>query len=684
MPTLDPISTFSPSRFGQGIFGSTVFGPDRPTTVTEVKDQPYWARDPNVTTYYIASEDPGGDPVETTIAPNREALFSIEIHEVDGTLIEIVEDWVKLGQLKLTIDEPSTFGFSVKGDSAHIANLARPNTIWLRDRWGFIYGTYKIAKTLRRRNMDEFWFDVKCKDALEQLSREPVIDYDTGANKETTVQTISLTVSELLASQVQSPPVVFGHIDPAIGDKEFSFDAHDTSILGALRALQLLLPKNTRGYFYVDRNHRLNWRTQIGSHRANPITVGTGINAMSVDTDYEDLITRLYFYGRGDDRVSRVKLTDAGEEEEYIESDTVGTYGVVPRVIVDKRFRNPISALNAARRIISEYKEPEVRIVIPRIVDVAKADGARFPNAEDLMIGSLYPVIDTDQGVEANVFVTSLSYELDNPLPVSMTLTNRRRRLSDLLRTLYEQTAQPIDIMDGNRYPKHGRLLDGTEEEDDSPYPNAAFRPGDWKEPDPRPSFWDGDEWIPIGTLGDVAAVSAAIPSPGTDIQRHRGTLDAGANDGIYAREKHRHPGVPYYQAANKAGIDAITGVEANAIAHNTGDNLWFRRNDANDDWLLDQTFFATTKAGLPNLNSAYNAQAIGGVSGGVDEGMYVRIRGAWERLVVHYDTVEPFAPVGSLHTDGDDQVFAKSEAELIGGTPNVWIGITHFGAFIP
>jgi len=499
--------------------GTTVsWSDEKPDTVDKYYNRKYWERDRGGTYEGDASDNdadgtlttlpqtaPGGSVVTETIDSERTLIYSMEVRNANNILVNTFTQWFK-GKLKLEVDKAEVLTFSVIGTDSIVSDLVRTNRIWVRDRWGFLVGSYIIQKTKKRRvrASDAIFVDVVAKSAIVQMAREPILSYSTPKVITSmrdldivtpegfdwprvwvpTAYSVWTILQELFADQNQIPAIKIGHISPQIAQYETEFTAEDTTLLAAVKSLQNLLPKAIAGTFYVDANSRFNWRTRIGRW-GETIEVGKGLQGIESETSFEDMATRLFMYGDGADHNSRVKLTDRGanQDNEYIDSDTVGTYGIITHLKTDNRIKYPATLLRVAQRVLEEIDEPVVTVSIDAI-DLAKADTAGFDDINDLYVGSKYTVSDSSQGISVLVTVVSITHDLTNPLPVKITLKNRRTDISDIIERIIESMNPPVDVNDdGTLYPTIPRIVYGDETDPTSSryLPNMEFKDGDWK-----------------------------------------------------------------------------------------------------------------------------------------------------------------------------------------------------------
>lgn len=419
------------------------------------------------------------------ITADRRLFYRIEVHDADNELISNVPGWIS-GKLKIQVDKASELEFTVPIDSEGAGDLARPNTVWVRDRWGFVVDTFTIQKRRPYGTGDASYLTVNCTSAISQLGEEVVIEYDGGD------VTVGAHVVALLNLQEKTNALTLGTIDPEIADIATPLFASDTSIHNALLSLQAALPKDQRGHIYVDPQRRVQWRLLIGDQTEQVITRTSNVSGIQAETDYSQLYNRVYMYGEGNDPGTRLTLIDAGEPELYVENTTSQTaYGLRPLQKQDRRIRNSETLLRVANRILEEFGTPPVTVTVD-LLDIAKADNAPA-GWQDIFIGGKYRVVDTDLALDTSIEIVGIEVDMARPVPLRVDLTNQTRDLSDLLSRLIGALQQPLYV-DGDRYPTMGRNYSGGVTADN-------LRAGDtrWNDSEAQAEMYDGDSWEPMG-----------------------------------------------------------------------------------------------------------------------------------------------------------------------------------------
>lgn len=465
----------------------------------------------------ITVVDITGGVISLNITANRYRFYTIEVYDMDGDRVTAIPGWIR-GRLRRVLDKASELNFTIPYDAEGAADLVRPNTVWLRDRWGFVIDTFQIQRRRPTGTGDASYYEIECVGAVAQLGDDLVLEY----NAEST--TVLAHVTALMELQQRSNPLALGDINSEIADVELPFYAVDTNIHAALLSLQVALPRDLRGRFYVDARRRLQWRLVVGDDTEQVITRAANVASIEAETDYTSLVNRIYMYGEGQDAATRLRLTDAGEAEEYLDdAASISTWGLCPAMKLDRRIRYPETLLRVAERILEEFAEPPV-VVSVELLDLAKADDAPDGWA-DIDIGGRYRVVDTALAIDTSVEIVGIETDLARPVPVRVELANQTRSLGDLISGLVDALQQPLDV-DGDRYPTMGRNY--TDREARSP------RAGDTRWNTDRGQMYDGDSWEDMGggeELHYVEATKAELPSAGSVDVRSMGRVDGSGSD---------------------------------------------------------------------------------------------------------------------------------------------------------
>lgn len=475
---------------------------------------------------------PDGTVVLVPIYAHRVRFWRVEVYGEDGERVAYVPHIIT-GKLVRKLDQASTLEFKVAFDSEGAADLVRPNYVVLRDRWGFVVDTFQIQRRRPSGQGDASYVEIVAQGKIAQLGDEVVLQYEGN--------TVGITVGEhvaaLLGLQEKASVIELGIIDPEIADIEMPFYAADTSIHAALLQLQVALPKEFRGRFYLDAAGLFQWRMAPGDVTEQIITRGRNVQNITAETDYSLLVNRVYLYGDGLDIRDRLKLTDAGEPEEYLEdTDSIATWGLSPAIKADRRVRYPETLLRMATRILEEFAAPQVKVDVD-LLDLAKADD--IAGWHDIEIGGKYRVVDTTLGVDSSVEIVGIEVDFSRPVAIRVELANQTKSLGDLISSLVDALEQPLDV-DGDRYPTMGRNYSDRDPREaragDIRWNPGAGEGGDG---DPRAQMYDGEDWRDMGegsgggVVWYTATTKAGLPAASSVAETSLGRVTAGAQAGM-------------------------------------------------------------------------------------------------------------------------------------------------------
>jgi len=553
-----------------------------------------------------------GSVTSIAIEAHRRLFYRIEVYGQDGDKIATVPQWIS-AKLIRRLDTASTLTFRVAHDAEGAVHLVRPNSVWLRDRWGFVVDTFQIQRRRPMGRGDSSYYEIVAQGAISQLRGEVVLGY-TGDAVGATVQD---HVTALMDLQARDDALTLGTIDAEIGETVIPFFAIDTNIHAAILQLQAALPKAVRGRLYVDPKRRLQWRIVAGDTTEQVLTRGRNIYNIEAETDYDALVNRVYMYGEGQDVASRLSLVDAGEDEQYIEdTDSIAAWGLSPAIKVDRRIRYPETLLSVAQRILEDFAAPQVTVKLD-LLDLAKADEAPA-GWQDIDIGGRYRVVDSTLGIDTTVEIVGIETDLGRPVPVRVDLANQSKTLSDFISEIVDALQQPLDV-DGELYDSMGRNYTEVEA--------RAERAGDvrWNpgaggsaggipgggDGDPRGQMHDGTEWQDVGGgAGDADAVAVwyvedtldALPD---DVEQTAlGRVTTGADAGkVYIRDDLNTSWLEFAPVKLVLALPPIPSIGKSEVrwtsaGGGTGDDQNWIANAGDTKWTPTQRF--SNKSGVP------------------------------------------------------------------------------------
>jgi phage minor structural protein len=314
-----------------------------------------------------------------------------------------------------------TLSFSLPADDAKAAYLTKAyeikiyNTIKSR-----FEGIYILDDSTDKWSSSGSVIECNYSGVISQLVGEDNISYDTTSTPKTPTQ----IVTALLALQTNTTtPITVGTIQPTTS---FAIAVENTNILKALLEAVSYLG----GRIEVDDSRALNWYTDLSTTTpTREIRYQKNMIGVTRKRDYTSLTNRLYAYGYGETE-AQLTLIDAGEAHEYIEDATSqAAYGIQIKRITDKRIIHPTTLLLWAQKVLAEYKDP----IFSYQVDVANL--AVHPDfnfdLEDLEVGQIVRVVNSDISMNVNVKIVSVTTNLSDARNITVELANATKSLAD-------------------------------------------------------------------------------------------------------------------------------------------------------------------------------------------------------------------------------------------------------------
>lgn len=184
-------------------------------------------------------------------------------------------------------------------------------------------------------------------------------------------------------------------------------------------------------------------------------------------TDPTNLITRLYGLGYGEG-VNQLTIKSINAGVPYIDSSTIGTYGVIARIFADKRYESPETLKGAMDGILESNKVPKITYTV-KAADIYQITN---DSLDKFILGNLVQVDDSETGFSFASRVVSLSKSdiVSNPGDIELEISNKVEDINNTINNLevkssvnemYSQGATNIDSHDfqDNCDATHGALI---------------------------------------------------------------------------------------------------------------------------------------------------------------------------------------------------------------------------------
>jgi len=234
--------------------------------------------------------------------------------------------------------------------------------------------------------------------------------------------------------------------------RQFEYSWENENLLAALMSV----PKP------FDEEYRWSWNTSnypwtinlvpASNTRGPEVRAGRNMREMTFTEDPSHLVTRLYPLGQGEG-VNQLGIEEVNPTgEAYIDADTIGTYGLITRPWVDRRYEHAENLFEAAKNMLEQLKQPRVE------VSVAAADLKNISGVESdrFIIGRPVIIVDADLGINYDSRVIELQKPdvYGAPAQIGITIANQPQDIAGTIADLanrsrinevYSQGATNID-----------------------------------------------------------------------------------------------------------------------------------------------------------------------------------------------------------------------------------------------
>lgn len=317
-------------------------------------------------------------------------------------VVAVLDQWYG-GRWKQEANAPDVLEFSYPLQDAKASTLVFPNKVWLYESSSTIPSQkFHITRRRRAHGYTGEVLTIFAKDYSSQLAKEWIVEETSGA-----AVTVKSLVASWLAGQLAEHPIRLGTIHPSIGNETVSISIAIKSVLNAIHELQAMVG----GWFWVDAaSERFYWDRWRGERKGQQIRVQKNMTEMSVDEDYEQIVTRVYPKGQGTVPRHKVGIAAPG----YLEKNT-GTYGIIPFVISDPSIAESDRLADVAQSFLDRNSVPKKTYSVG-VIDLSQADLPVDFSFEKIQLGSLVRIINEQLGEEFESNILSIERNLDAPM----------------------------------------------------------------------------------------------------------------------------------------------------------------------------------------------------------------------------------------------------------------------------
>jgi len=348
--------------------------------------------------------------------------YRIDLFDATGARVAILQEAILTTlYLDTSTDAAPSLTLSLPVDdpkSAYISPLYYLK-VWNTQTSAYEFSVFKLLNPEIDDSSSTLEIKATYQGILTRLSDEHIEAYDTTSAG----APFADVISDLLAFQVNTPAITVGTLEIT---PNVAIAIESGNIYSALNSIR----DAYGGWFEVDSSYRLNWFADNTAPPQRRIERRKNLKAMTYSPQYDQIINRVYAYGKGETD-SRVTLIDAGEANEYIDDAASQTsYGIIARQYINKSITHPTTLLNYAQRILAQYKDPPYQYSVD-VINLAEVHGFEY-SFESLGLDTRVRVIDDLIHVDVNTSIVSMSINLLNPEEISIELSTIKNDLSDL------------------------------------------------------------------------------------------------------------------------------------------------------------------------------------------------------------------------------------------------------------
>lgn len=337
-----------------------------------------------------------------------------------------------------------TASFELPADSEKTAHCQPYYYVEVNDN-GLKVGMFRIInrQTIRRAN------EVVIKYSLEHVLASLLDSVLYGYHEVGGVGTYTEDVLEYILAEQNTTDWTLGRVDFT---RQFQYSWEHENLLAAMFSVPKPFDEDYRWTFET---HDYPWTINL---RTASTAIGPEINyehnlkEITKTEDPHNLCTRLYALGQGEG-VNQLNIKDVNPTgEAYIDADTIGTYGTITRIWVDRRYESDDTLYEAAVAQLEQLKTPRIDIKV-NAADLYKI--TRDP-IDKFELGKLVTVNDADLDIsyQARIIKLSKTDMIGAPGDIEVELANRPQdvagTIADLsnrarINEVYSQGATNID-----------------------------------------------------------------------------------------------------------------------------------------------------------------------------------------------------------------------------------------------
>lgn len=311
---------------------------------------------------------------------------SVIVYDSDLNKVAYLENAFAVGY-ELPLNSLWRASFSMPADDEKNAECLPLRFVEIYDN-GTRIDLFRITPTSARRSRDGQTIEYSCEHVLATLLDDVMFQYHT-------VGGLGVFTSDVIDYVLARQTVDRWQLGTESFARQFEYNWENENLLSALYSI----PKP-----FVD-EYQWTWNTSSYPWTLNLVEPASGVQAyirygynmqgVVKTTDPQDLCTRLYCLGYGEG-VNQLTIADVNGGLPYLDADTQGTYGVISRIFIDRRFDNADSLKARGEAILGELKTPRISYQ----VDASDLSSITDDPVDRFTTGTQVRVIDEELGVD--------------------------------------------------------------------------------------------------------------------------------------------------------------------------------------------------------------------------------------------------------------------------------------------
>lgn len=221
--------------------------------------------------------------------------------------------------------------------------------------------------------------------------------------------------------------------------RQFQYKWENESVLGALLSIPNIFDDT---YQWTFDTTSMPWKVNLKTLNMNGIPecyIRYKKNQTSIvrRRDTSRLCTRLFGLGYGEG-VNQLTISEVNDGQPYIDADTIGQYGVIAKILTDRRFEDANSLKAYMEKTLEQVKNPPTTYEAEAADLRAAETGTPYGNYD---VGKIVRVIDKDLGIDFSSVITRVekSDVTGNPAAAKLVVANKPVDLSTSIADLMDR-----------------------------------------------------------------------------------------------------------------------------------------------------------------------------------------------------------------------------------------------------